>query len=161
MNLCPFAAAEINQQRVRTVVCDARNEEALLGALQEEVLALVETQTSETTLLVHPWVLQNFLDYNDFLGVCDQLLVDMNAEGEFQIASFHPQYQFAGTKIDDAENFTNRSPYPLLHILRESSVSRAVDTHPDIDAVPQHNIERLNELGASHLRGLWQRLTDD
>jgi len=160
MNLCPFAAPEIARARVRTIVCEARDEDALLAVLQEEVLALAEQDATETTLLVHPHVLCDFLDYNDFLGVCDQLLVDMNAEGEFQIASFHPQYQFAGTQPNDAENFANKSPYPLLHILRESSVTRAVDAHPDIDAIPDRNIQKLNELGASQLQSLWLGLTD-
>jgi len=161
MNLCPFAAAEIKQQRLRTVVCYARDEQSLLAALQKEVLMLAESQAIETTLLVHPWVLEDFLDYNDFLNLCDQLLIDMNADDDFQIASFHPQYQFADTQVGDAENFANRSPYPLLHVLRESSVTRAVDAHPDITSVPQRNIERLNDLGTSHLLALWQGLVDD
>lgn len=158
LNLCPFAGQEIAQERVRLVVSDVRDEETLLAALQEEVLALVAEPATETTLLIHPLVLNDFLDYNDFLGVCDALLEDMNAEGEFQIASFHPQYRFAETAASDSENYANRSPYPLLHILRESSVSRAVDTHPNVKQIPENNIKRLNDLGETHLRELWVQL---
>lgn len=158
MNLCPFAGPEIAQNRVRLVVSEASDEDTLLAALQEEVLALVADATTETTLLVHPLVLDDFLDYNDFLGVCDRLLQDMNAEGELQIASFHPQYRFAETATDAPENYANRSPYPLLHILRESSVSRAVDAHPNVDQIPENNIARLNELGTTRLHELWLQL---
>lgn len=161
MNLCPFAGEEIALGRVRLAVCDARDEGALLVALQDEVLALAEATATETTLLIHPLVLNNFLDYNDFLGVCDAVLEDMNAEGEFQIAGFHPQYQFAETKIDDAENYSNRSPFPLLHILRESSVTRAVEAHPNVDEIPERNIARLNELGTEHLHAVWSTLGGD
>ena len=161
MNLCPFAGQEIAQERVRLVVSEARDEDTLLAALQEEVLALAEDASIETTLLIHPLVLNDFLDYNDFLGVCDTLLQDMNAEGEFQIASFHPLYRFAETAAEDPENYANRSPYPLLHILRESSVTRAVETHPDVDQIPAGNIARLNELGSARLGELWAQLNRD
>ena len=160
MDLCPFAGNEIAQGRVRLAVSDAQDEDALLSALQDEVLALAEEKgtATETTLLIHPFVLNDFLDYNDFLGVCDSLLKDMNAVGEFQIASFHPHYQFAETQFDDAENYTNRSPFPLLHILRERSVSRAVETHPNVDEIPTKNIAQLNALGTEHLKTVWSTL---
>ena len=161
MNLCPFAGQEIARERVRFVVCPARDTQALLAALQEEVLALVASPATETTLLIHPLVLTDFLDYNDFLGLCEHLLEDMNAVGEFQIASFHPRYQFASTSVDDPENYANRSPYPLLHILRESSVSKAVDAHPDVDGIPARNIASLNQLGTTQLQALWNGLFDD
>lgn len=161
MNLCPFAGPVMARERLRVVVAPVTDEDALLSALQEEILALAANPVAETTLLVHPAVLNDFLDYNDFLDVCDRLLEDMGAQGEFQIASFHPRYQFAGTHSDDAENYTNRSPYPLLHILRESSVTRAVEAHSDIDAIPDRNIARLNELGANQLKRLWDELHRD
>ncbi len=161
MNLCPFAGHEVARERVRFVVSDAGDEGALLAALQEEIFGLAEDSSLETVLLIHPLVLTDFLDYNDFLSVCDTLLEDMNAEGEFQIASFHPQYQFAGTQPDDAENYANRSPYPLLHILREQSVSRAVENHPDVEGIPARNIATLNAAGAAQLQALWLQLRDD
>ncbi|MFT7651814.1 MAG: hypothetical protein ACI9ON_002321 [Limisphaerales bacterium] len=158
MNLCPFAGKEITQGRVRLAVTDANDEDALLAALQDEILALAQDPATETTLLIHPLVLNDFLDYNDFLSVSDSLLQDMNAEGEFQIASFHPHYQFAETEFDDAENYTNRSPFPLLHILRERSVSHAVETHPNVNEIPANNIAQLNKLGTEHLKTLWSTL---
>lgn len=161
MNLCPFAGPEIARHRVRLVVSAARDEGALLTALQDEIIALAGDSTTETTLLIHPQVLRDFLDYNDFLNVCEQLLRDMNAEGEFQIASFHPQYQFAGTQAADAENYANRSPYPLLHILRESSVTRAVDSYPKVDEIPERNIARLKALGTAQLQQRWSELLDN
>jgi len=161
MNLCPFAAKPIAQKRVRVAVSDARDEHNLLTTLQDEILTLAQDPDIETTLLVHPLVLQDFLDYNAFLSTCDALIADMNAEGVFQIASFHPQYQFADAGLEDAENYTNRSPYPLLHILRESSLSQAIDTHPDIDDVPVRNIARLNSQGATSLHTTWLALSAD
>ncbi|MBI3774510.1 MAG: DUF1415 domain-containing protein, partial [Gammaproteobacteria bacterium] len=99
-------------------------------------------------------VLNDFLDYNDFLGVADALIEDQGYDGEFQVASFHPRYQFAGTQIDDAENYTNRSPYPTLHLLREAELERAIDNHGHSETIPERNIRTLNELGTQHLREL-------
>ena len=108
----------------------------------------------ETTLLIHPHALADFADYNDFLALADALLVQAEREGVYQVASFHPHYRFAGTGEDDAENYSNRSPYPMLHLLREASVGQAIDAHPDIDAVPSRNIARMNELGRTHMKAL-------
>ena len=113
----------------------------------------------ETTLLVHPNVLGEFAAYNQFLDLADGLLAQMNLEGVFQIASFHPDYQFAGTSPGDAENYTNRSPYPTLHILREASLARAIDATPDIDEVPTRNIAKMKSLSAEQLRKLIQELS--
>ena len=104
----------------------------------------------ETTLLIHPGVLEDFYDYNDFFDLVEGLLVQEGYEGEFQVASFHPDYQFEGTRPEDAENYTNRSPYPMLHLIREDSLEHAVTHYPDVDAIPQRNIDTMNALGASH-----------
>jgi len=119
LNLCPFAGRELVRNRVRFVVTEATTEEQLLAALETELALLNNDPAVETTLLIHPDVLQDFFDYNQFLDTADQLLVHTELEGVYQVASFHPDYQFAGTAAYDAENFTNRSPYPMLHILRE------------------------------------------
>jgi hypothetical protein len=125
--------------------------------LEAELEHLVGNASIETTLLVHPHVLTDFEDYNQFLEMADGLLMQMELDGVFQIASFHPDYQFAGTHPDDAENYTNRSPFPLLHILREESLSRAIEHTPDVDQIPLRNIEKMNELGAKKLKLLFRR----
>jgi len=157
LNLCPFAKRELLRNAVRFAVSPATTERELLHALADE-LAHLETDTStETTLLIHPQVLGDFGDYNDFLGDAEALLVDAGLEGVYQIASFHPDYQFAGTEPADAENYSNRSPYPLLHLLREASVARAVESHPDVDAIPERNIALMREMGAGALQALLVR----
>lgn len=159
-NLCPFAKRELVNDRVRFVVTRTAAETQLLQVLQDELQRLNGSAAIETTLLIHPDVLRNFYDYNQFLEDCDRLLVRMNLDGVFQVASFHPDYQFSGTEPDDAENFSNRSPYPLLHILRESSVERAVASHADIEQIPRSNIEALNRVGTDELLAEWQRCFD-
>jgi uncharacterized protein len=156
LNLCPFARKELMNNRVRFVVSSADSEEALLEDLQAELLHLDDHPETETTLLVHPGVLEDFEAYNEFLAVGDGLLEVLELDGIYQIASFHPDYRFAGTGVDDAENFTNRSPFPMLHLLREASVERAVDSHPDPDAIPARNIALMQSLGADEMR---QRLS--
>ncbi|MDB2448966.1 DUF1415 domain-containing protein [bacterium] len=153
-NLCPFAKREVVNNRVRFVCSPARNETELLTDLALELDHLQQQPEVETTLLIHPQVLQDFLDYNDFLELADALLRERKLEGEFQIASFHPHYQFADTEVDDAENFTNRSPYPVLHLLREASLEQAIERYPDTGDIPERNIARMNELGSAHLQAL-------
>lgn len=153
-NLCPFARRELVKDRVRFVVTGAATEEALLQALQDELLHLQETPEVETTLLIHPGVLQEFAAYNEFLDVADGLLVFLDLEGVFQVASFHPDYQFAGTGPESAENFTNRSPFPMLHLLRESSLEAAIDSYPDVDGIPDRNIELMERLGVDKMRAV-------
>ncbi len=153
-NLCPFARRELVNNRVRFALTTAATEEQLLAALVSE-LGLLETDpTIETTLLIHPDVLQHFSDYNQFLDNVDALLVAMEWEGVYQIASFHPDYRFAGTEPGDVENFTNRSPYPLLHVLRESSLERAIAGYRNVDQIPEKNIALMRELGKSRLASL-------
>jgi hypothetical protein len=158
LNLCPFAKAVHAKGQVRWVLADAETPEALLETLAAELLALRDASPEDvdTTLIVHPRVLGDFLDYNDFLEAADGLVAELGLEGVLQVASFHPQYQFAGTDADDIENFTNRSPYPTLHLLREDSVSRAVDAFPDPDAIVDRNIETLRRLGPAGWRALFE-----
>lgn len=157
LNLCPFAKRELLKERVRFAVTDATSEMQLLQALESELQLLFSDELIETTLLVHPQTLNDFAEYNQFLDLADGLLTQMNLDGVFQIASFHPDYQFADTRPDDAENFTNRSPYPTLHILREASLTRAIAEYPDIEQVPVRNIARMNALSAEQLKTLFWR----
>ena len=155
LNLCPFAKAVVAKKQVRYVLSDATTPGALLETLGEELLRLRDTPAEDidTTLIVHPGVLADFLDYNDFLDDADALVEALDLDGVLQVASFHPHYQFAGTEPDDAGNYTNRSPWPTLHLLREDSVSRAVAAFPDPDAIVERNIETLEALG----REGWER----
>lgn len=155
--LCPFAAAPYRSDRVRFCVSEQRSIVGLREDLCRELQTLQDADPlqCETTLLIHPQVLSDFLDYNDFLDECDAAVVELGLEGELQVASFHPDYQFAGTSREDITNFTNRSPYPTLHLLRESSVSRAVATFPDIEEIGARNIETLQRLGHEGWQRLW------
>ena len=157
LNLCPFARAPFVQQRVRFVVSAARDPQSLQGDLQRELLALhaADPTACETTLLIHPHVLGDFLDFNDFLDVADKTLRELDLDGELQVASFHPHYQFADSANDAVENCTNRSPYPTLHLLRESSVDAAVESGIDTDAIYERNIATLQKLGNAGWRALW------
>ena len=156
LNLCPFAKAVHAKDQVRYVLSEATTPEALLEQLGEELLLLRDTPAEQvdTTLIVHPGVLQDFLDYNDFLALADDLVAQLGLEGELQVASFHPQYQFAGSEPDDIANFTNRAPHPTLHLLREASVERAVAAYPDPDVIVDRNIDTLRDLG----RAGWDKL---
>ena len=154
--LCPFARQPLAGGKVRFAVSAAESETPLLTDLDEELQRLLEKPEFETTLLIHPYTLTDFPGYNQFLDDVDELLRRLDLEGVFQVASFHPDYQFAGTNAEDAENYSNRSPYPLLHLLREESIEAAVEAHPDIDAVPERNIQHLSQIGAAELkRRLW------
>ena len=159
LNLCPFAKAVYVKQQVRIVISDASTERALLEELGEELALLRDTPADEvdTTLLVHPQVLGDFLDYNDFLGDADALVEAMQLDGVLQVASFHPDYQFAGSDPDDADNLTNRAPVPILHLLREASIDRAVDAYPDPDAIIERNIATVRELGFDGWNDLLKR----
>ncbi len=149
LNLCPFAKAVHVKKQIRYVVSDATTPEALLSTLMDELQRLSDTspEAVDTTLLIHPQVLADFEDYNEFLDVADAALEDMDLVGELQVASFHPQYQFADTHANDIENYTNRSPYPTLHLLREESVERAVEAFPEAGEIFEKNIETLRKLG--------------
>ena len=159
LNLCPFAKAVHGKGQIRWVLSDATDPVALLELLVHELqhLAAADPEAVDTTLIVHPQVLQDFLDFNDFLGVADEALEEMGLIGALQIASFHPQFQFAGTAADDITNATNRSPHPTLHLLREDSVERAVAAFPEADAIFERNIETLRRLGPEGWSMLFKR----
>ena len=149
LNLCPFAKAVYVKQQVRFVLSDASTPEALLEELAEELILLrdADPEQVDTTLIVHPDVLIDFLDYNDFLDNADAAVEALDLQGVIQVASFHPDYQFAGTMPDDISNYTNRSPYPTLHLLREASIDRAVAAYAEPDAIIERNIATVRELG--------------
>jgi hypothetical protein len=159
LNLCPFAKAVYVKEQIRYRVSGAETPEALLADLGQELqtLAMARPEDIDTTLLIHPRVFGEFLDFNDFLSDADTKLVALGLEGEIQIASFHPHYQFADTAPDAIENYTNRSPYPILHLLREASVDRAVEAFPEAETIYLKNIATMEKLG---LEG-WRRLFRD
>ncbi|MCC1495332.1 DUF1415 domain-containing protein [Alcanivorax sp. 1008] len=158
MNLCPFAKYEVLNDRARFASTGAMTEEQLLMSLKDELELLNNHPSVETTLLIHSKVLGDFFDYNQFLSSADKLLLEMGLEGTYQVASFHPDYQFGSTNSDDAENYTNRSPYPLLHIIREASLGRAIAEYPDVDQVPARNVALMNSLGRNKLQALFESL---
>jgi hypothetical protein len=158
LNLCPFAKGVHAKGQIRWRVSDAVAPQDLAQDLADELAFLrdADPEQVDTTLLMHPGVLQDFLDYNDFLDVADAVLADMGLEGVIQIASFHPAYQFAGTDADDVGNFSNRSPHPTLHLIREASLDRAVEAFPEADAIYEENIRTLERLGRAGWAQLWR-----
>lgn len=157
LNLCPFARAPYLQRRVRFRVSHAICAHALIADLEVELSALhaVPAAQCETTLLIHPWVFSEFLAFNDFLDAAEGCLDRLDLVGEVQIASFHPNYLFADSEPDAIENHTNRSPFPILHLLRESSIERAVDAMENPDTIFLRNQATLKRLGRSGWEGLW------
>lgn len=157
LNLCPFAKAVHLKAQIRWVESAATDAEALLGDLVHElrVLASADPEAIETTILVHPRALADFEDYNDFLDIVDAALEELELDGELQVASFHPQYRFDGTDDDDITNYTNRSPFPTLHLLRESSIERAVAAFPDAAEIFERNQATLRGLGLAGWRALF------
>lgn len=149
LNLCPFAKAVYVKNQVRLVVSKARHADDLLEELDRELDLLVATPAEEidTTLLIHPTLFDDFLDFNDFLEIAEGVVDEHGLEGVIQLASFHPQFQFDGTEPDDIGNYTNRAPFAILHLLREESVERAVEAFPEADAIFGQNIATLEKLG--------------
>ena len=158
LNLCPFAKAVHVKRQIRYVVSHAETEEALIEDLLHELqlLASAEPGDIETTLLVHPNVLTDFLDYNDFLDIADAAVEELELDGVLQVASFHPQYQFADSHPDEMGNFSNRAPYPTLHLLREESVDKAVAAFPEAGQIFETNIATLEKLGPAGWAALWK-----
>ncbi|KFN48343.1 DUF1415 domain-containing protein [Arenimonas composti] len=160
LNLCPFAKAVHVKRQIRYVVSHAGDVEALLADLLHELqlLAAADPGDIETTLLIHPEVLGDFLDYNDFLDLADAAVEELGLDGVLQVASFHPHYRFADSEgEDDIANFSNRSPYPTLHLLREDSVDRAVAAFPEAERIYEANIETLRRLGRAGWDALFKR----
>jgi uncharacterized protein len=153
LNLCPFAKAVHVKGLIRYAVSEATTAAELLTDLKNELNSLTNMDVAsvsiayDTTLLIAPYCLQDFLDFNDFLGKADKLIAKMKLEGTLQLANFHPQYQFAGTEPDDITNFTNRAPYPTLHLLRESSIDQAVEAFPEAEAIFEVNMQTMERLG--------------
>lgn len=156
LNLCPFAKAVYVKNQVRFVVSEARHFDALLEDLDRELLFLAAADPVEvdTTLLIHPTLFPDFLEFNDFVALAETAVDDHGLEGVIQIASFHPAFQFADTEADDISNYTNRAPFPTLHLIREESLTRAVAAFPDAEGIYGRNIETLRKMG---LEG-WQAL---
>ncbi len=159
LNLCPFAKAVHVRNQIRYVVSKARTEEQLAAELRAELRTLQAADPAEieTTLLIHPWVLGDFLDYNAFLAEAEAVVAELGLDGEIQVASFHPRFQFAGTEPDDITNCTNRAPYPTLHLLREASVERALESFPEPEKIYEANIETMRTLGPEGWRKLWTK----
>jgi uncharacterized protein len=155
LNLCPFAKRELVKDRIRFFVSAATNEEMLLSDLEAELERLDRDTSIETTLIIHPQVLADFFEYQQFLIWADQVLKRMGLRGVFQIASFHPDYQFLNSVEHAPGNYTNRSPYPMLHLLREDSLANAIANFPDTDKIPERNIARLESLEPEELHALF------
>jgi uncharacterized protein len=156
LNLCPFAKAVYVKNQVRLVVSQARHADDLLEELDRELDLLVATPAEQidTTLLIHPTLFDDFLDFNDFLEVAEGVLDEHELEGVIQLASFHPQFQFDGSEPDDIGNYSNRAPFSILHLLREDSVERAVAAYPQAEMIFEKNVETLEKLG----HGGWKAL---
>jgi uncharacterized protein len=159
LGLCPFAEGAHVRERIRYRVSSQQSTTGLLEDLAEELRYLqgADPTVCETTLLIHPQVLNDFADYNQFLDDADAAVAALGLEGELQVASFHPDYQFADTQPDDVRNCTNRSPFPTLHLLREASVTRALETFPAVHEIGDKNMATLSSLGAAGWRALWNR----
>ena len=156
LELCPFAERERIRQSIRFVATEAISVQDLVKDLHTELNILLNDDDVETTLLIHPLVLSEFYAFNDFLAITDILLEELNLTGIFQIASFHPKYEFEHSGPDDVENYTNRSPYPMLHLIREESLERAIASHPDIRSVPSRNCALMREMGLEKMKALLQ-----
>jgi uncharacterized protein len=159
LNLCPFAKAVYVKNQVRFVVSHAPHLDGLLEDLDRELdfLAAADPEAVDTTLLIHPTLLADFLDFNDFMQLADAAVDEHGLDGVIQLASFHPAFQFEGTEPDDIGNFTNRAPFPTLHLLREASIERAVAAFPEAETIYERNIETLKKLGIGGWQALWRK----
>ena len=156
LNLCPFAKSVYVRDQVRIVVSEARHLDAFLEQLDAELdlLAEADPEQIDTTLLVHPTLFPDFLDFNEVVGIAEEAVTEHDLEGVIQVASFHPRFQFEGTQPEDIGNYTNRAPFPTLHLIREESLERAIAGYPDPDNIYQRNIETLEQLGLDGWRAL-------
>jgi uncharacterized protein len=159
LNLCPFAKAATVKNQVRFVVSRAPHLDGLLEDLDRELelLAAADPDVVDTTLLIHPTLLPDFLDFNDFMQLAEAAVGDHGLQGVIQIASFHPAFQFEGTAPDDIGNYTNRAPFPILHLLREASIERAVAAFPEAETIYERNIDTLKALGHAGWQALWRK----
>ena len=152
-NLCPFARKVQLQNRIEYIVNESSDLSLLMTAFLENVqlLSRIPAEKIDTSLFIVPNALEDFEEYLDFVATAEDLVIELGFEGIFQIATFHPKYQFAGTKIDDIENYTNRSPFPMLHILREESLTKALENYEQPELIPQRNIATMKQLGVEYL----------
>lgn len=163
LNLCPFARPVYVNDQVRIVVSEARHVDGFLETLDAELDLLANTDPDDldTTLLVHPTLFPDFLVFNEIVGIAEEAVIEHGLEGILQVASFHPRFQFDGTEPDDIGNYTNRAPYPTLHLIREESLARAVEAYPDPETIYQRNIETMRKLGLDGWRALGIAQADD
>jgi uncharacterized protein len=157
-NFCPFARKEFVDNSIHYEVIDDSNREEQLLALSEELKRLDNNQAISTSLLLYPKGLESFFDYLDFLELANELLVDLGYEGTYQIASFHPDYCFADVMQDDPSNYTNRSPMPVLHLLREKMLEKAIASYPDSEQIPEQNILKTQEIGSERFEELLNQI---
>ncbi|WP_217808731.1 DUF1415 domain-containing protein [Derxia lacustris] len=157
LNLCPFAKSVYVRNQVRIVVSEARNAEDWFAEFEHEVELLLATDAAEvdTTLLVHPKLLRDFMDFNEFVSIAEDRLGELELDGVLQVASFHPRFQFEGTAPDEIGNYTNRAPFPTLHLLREASLDRAIESMPDTDEIWKRNVATMDSLGYDGWNALW------
>jgi uncharacterized protein len=150
-NFCPFAGREVKRDSIHYEVLQNATQESVLESVMHSFHKLDDNENIETSLLILPGSFESFDDYLQLLDMTNSLLEEQDYEGIYQVASFHPQYLFAGSHNEDPSNYTNRSPYPMLHFLREDSVSKAIDSYPDIDEVPNRNIAFTQEKGLQYM----------
>lgn len=163
LNLCPFASSVFDNDRIAYLVLEssiANSDTAQhLQFLADSIAALESSDAYETSLLIFPEAYSQFDDYLDFLELANHLIEELNYSGSYQLASFHPDYLFEGSTEEDAENYTNRSPYPMIHLLRESSIEKAVSSYPNIEQVPENNINKLRDIGYQVMRDKLKSIT--
>lgn len=155
LNVCPFAKREIDQNRVKVCVVRSKKTDIALEELIAEVNWLDTHEETETTLLVFPTLFKDFHRYLDFVDLAEDLMFEQGCEGVYQIATFHPDYCFAGAEMNDVSNYTNRSPYPMIHLLREASVEKAIAFHGNTEAIPENNIALMEEMGEEKIQAIF------
>lgn len=153
-NFCPFAKRELERESIRYSVIHENTHEACMQAVIDECVLLDCDSAIETTLLIFPAAFEEFYDYLQLVEIAGRLLEQQGYQGTYQLASFHPEYRFADTEIDDAANFTNRSPYPMLHLIREASIEKALQQYPDAEHIPERNIEYARSKGLNTMQGM-------
>lgn len=154
LNLCPFAKHPFKNGKIRYIVFEDNDLEKLTELLLKEANELIETTPSvlETTLIILPEILDEFEEYLDYVEMAEFIFAEVELEGVIQLASFHPDYQFEDTEPTDVENYTNRSPFPMLHLIREDSITRAIEAYPEVGNIPETNIETMNNLGLTRVK---------
>lgn len=160
LDLCPFASQPFQKETIEYTVCSGDSTEQHLQQLADCFSLMDETNDIETSLLIYPDAYQKFDSYLDLLDFANQLLDDLNYTGTYQVASFHPDYLFEGSTEDDASNFSNRSPYPMLHLIREADLEKAIASYPDIEQVPEKNIKKLREIGYQEMREMLAKILE-